>query len=177
MVGAENYAGLDFSVFTSRKEFRQSSHVAVGKRLVRIEEAAEDAKMIPDQWKRFVTGGEFDLRENYSRTQKANFTGNMVRQEANYGSLPTIEKVALRQGADTVPPWHMERRGMMIEVGAATIVHDPAEVSHENGMFLFIDSCNSKRPAPTATGRSSGTRCPRSASSRARLSYFYAQPG
>ena len=43
MVGAENYASLDFGIFTSRKEFRQSSHVAVGKRLVRIEEAAEDA--------------------------------------------------------------------------------------------------------------------------------------
>ena len=66
--GEENFCTLDCAVFTERQEFRKSGHFGQNKTCIRIQEFTKQKHIISDLWKRFVSGEEIDVRQNYGFT-------------------------------------------------------------------------------------------------------------
>ena len=78
LFGKDNFSSLDFGVFTTRDEMRKSGHFGVDKLEIRIQESANIISIASDVYKRFVSGEEMDLRQNYQFTTKEKFVGMKI---------------------------------------------------------------------------------------------------
>ena len=135
ILGEENVGELDCSCFYSTREFKQSAHFAWEKIAVRTEEApSRSFKVDSDLFKRFVTHGKIDLRENYGRTAKRRFGDSYKVWECNPETIPFIEDCSDHlDDAD-----HLKRRIIAFVVGQAKFTTNDAEVDHSSGIFKAI---------------------------------------
>ena len=92
LLGEENFAILDNSIFLDRSEFRRSAHFGCNKIALRFQEFTNEKNILSDLWKRMISGEEMDLRVNYGFTVKQRFDTSMKVQELNRENIPVIEK-------------------------------------------------------------------------------------
>ena len=137
ILGENNCTTLDCGIFTERLEFRRSGHFGWNKVAIRIQEFNNDRRIISDIWKRFVSGEDIDLRVNYGFTVKLSFGSSMKIQELNYECIPIIEEKTSCTKNDEYCN-QLKRRVICAKIGKGTLVHNPEEVNHEEGMFLYI---------------------------------------
>ena len=150
MLGKENAATLDPSVFIDDNEWRKCAHFALHKKRVCIKEAKNGTatnKYNIDVVKRFVAGEELIVRANFGFSSEVRFDRMKKHQSCNCVDVnPMIsvpKSMACPQAREEVksvakksPTDSIGRRFLASAVGLATLVSVFFEVCHEEGRFL-----------------------------------------